>query len=120
MHYRCFYKGLTGWGKWSGDDHIALLQQMVFVVGTSNRIIRATDACRKAFIEAVDHVQRIYLISKMQEVSEYDLNRLHESAKALGPCLKTCVQCLPAGLRSKINLNRPKLHAILHFRYLFS
>ena len=63
MHYRAFNDGVTGWGKvvivttnvshityqytlllllqWTADDHVALLQQMPYAVGTGSVIIRS-------------------------------------------------------------------------------
>ena len=117
MDYRTFTKGLTGWGKWSADDHVALMQQMVFAVGTDNKVIKAGPAVRKAFIGAVDTTQLIYRLAKQRESSEYDLNRLHEAATSLGPLLKKAASGLPVKVRSKLNLNRPKVHAPVHYRY---
>jgi hypothetical protein len=50
LTYRHFRKGIHTFGRWTGDDHIALLQQLPFVVGTSQRVIRAPLSARKAFI----------------------------------------------------------------------
>ena len=117
LHYRTFSKGLTGWGKWSADDHIALLQQLPFVVGTGSKIIRApSQSVRVAFIQVVDQLLIILNMIHKREVTEPELNILHGAAKQIGPLLKKACEGLPTEFRSQISLNRPKVHALLHFR----
>lgn len=121
MYYRTFRKGLTGWGKWTGDDHVALLQQMPYVVGTSGApgdgLIRTENpAPRLAFIRACFQCMTLYLVAKMRNPSEIHINRSHEMAKKLGSSLRIAISELqekddPPGLA------RPKLHAPLHYRY---
>ena len=39
MFFRKFNGGLRGWGKWTGDDHVAVIQQLPYCIGTGPRII---------------------------------------------------------------------------------
>ena len=118
LYYRKFNKGLTGWGKWSADDHIALLQQLAFVVGTGTKVLRvSSSSVRVAYIQAVDQLMIILHILHKREVSEMDLTILHGAAKQIGQLLQKSCEGLPAEFRSKITLNRPKVHALLHLRY---
>lgn len=117
MHTRAFRSGLTGWGKWTADDHVALLQQMAYIVGSGSTIIRTASALpRKAFVRACDNIRTIYLSLKKREVSEAELLRMHTSAKNVGPNIKAALQGLPLELSGNINLNIPKVHGPLHYR----
>ena len=108
--------------------NIALLQQLPFVVGTGSKIIRApSQSVRVAFIQVVDQLLIILNMIHKREVTEPELNILHGAAKQIGPLLKKACEGLPTEFRSQISLNRPKVHALLHFRctlilvlYLFS
>lgn len=120
MHYRPYTKGMARVRRYTGDDNVALLQQMAYVVGTSTKVIRASQGVRVAFIKAVHQCQIIYLTMKKREVLEGELQIMHAAAKEIGCSLSKALSALPTGVRARINLNRPKLHALLHFRYLYS
>jgi hypothetical protein len=118
MHYRAFNKGITGWGKWTADDHVALLQQMAFAVGYGSSIIRTQDdKHRKSFIGACINIREIYILLKKRSISETELSRLHRAAKSLGKNIQDAVSGLPMGEQDKFTLDRPLLHAVLHYRY---
>ena len=117
MHFRRFRNGLEKVGVFTADDHVALKQQMPFVVGTGTAIIRVAESkTRKAFISACFACATIYLTLKKREVTEEDLSHLHDAAKSFGEDLKMVIAALPPTVKP-INLNRPKIHALLHFRY---
>jgi hypothetical protein len=108
MHYRTFKKGVTGWGKWTADDHIALLQQMPYVVGTDATVIRTTSQKpREAFIAACTEIRVILQILKRREVTEDHLLILHTSAKHVGQHLKDAVLGLPRSAQENISVDRP-------------
>ena len=115
MFFRKFNRGLRGWGKWTGDDYVALIQQVLFVVGTGAQIIPSYNI-RKDFISVCFKVQRMFIIMKRDEVNEEDLNQLMDLAKDIGPLFDSVQSALPVEMEE--NLNRPKVHAPLHFRYL--
>ena len=50
LKYRSFKKGLE-YGRWTGDDHVALLQQLIYVVGTGTAVIPARTSVRKSYIK---------------------------------------------------------------------
>ena len=117
MGYRTFRTGLTGWGKWTATDHVALMQQLSAVVSSDDGVMRTDSATRKAYVKAVDNATLIYLTCNQREITELDLNMMHAAVKELGPLLTKAMSGLPESIRK--NINRPKLHGLLHFRYTF-
>ena len=117
MHYRMFRSGITGFGKFTADDHVALIQQLPYVIGTTSTVIRTVDVKhRKALIGAINACRIIYLTLKKRQVNEHDLNVLHAAAKSMGPLLEEAISGLPEHAQKKFNIHRPKVHALLHFR----
>lgn len=117
MHYRRFRNGIEKVGVFTADDHVALMQQMPFVIGTGTTILRVEDVkIRKAFIAACFQCATLYLTLKKREVCERELSEMHGAVKQLGENLRVVVSALPEVAAKKINLNRPKVHALLHFR----
>ena len=116
--FREFPTGIDKQGKWNAEDYIALLQQMPFVVGHTDDIIKSTSA-RKAFVEACMAVRTLIIVLKMREVSEDDLAIMHRyAAKPLGPLMEKAVGTLSELPKSKsYTTARPKVHALIHFRY---
>jgi hypothetical protein len=109
--------GIEGVGKWGGDDYISLLQHMPFVVGYGTKIIENKSA-RTAFLTACKHIRVMLLILKLYEPSEADLNVMHAAAKAVGPLIDQASVGLGLDECAKlITTNRPKIHALLHYRY---
>ena len=113
MFFRKFNRGLRGWGKWTGDDHVALIQQIPYCLGTGPHII-PHDSIRKDFIKACFSVQRMYILMKRDEVNEQDLEQLMDLAQEVGTVFDRIESGLPPDKEE--NLNRPKMHAPLHFR----
>ena len=117
MHYRRFRNGIEKVGVFTADDHVALMQQMPFVVGTGTSLLRVAETkIRKAFIAACFQCTTLYLTLKKREVNEQVLSEMHTASKKLGENLNLVVSSLPEHAAKKINLNRPKVHAMLHFR----
>ena len=62
----------------TADDHVALMQQMPFAIGTGNSILRVADVrTRKAFIAACFQSATLYLTLKKREVSEQELSEMN-------------------------------------------
>ena len=117
MHYCGFPSGITGWGKWTADDHVALIQQLQYAVGTGELVLRADPTPRKAFISACTNLRAILVLLKKREITELELSILHNAAKQFGSNLKRCLVGLPIREAAKFNIDRPKVHALLHFRF---
>ena len=115
MHYRVFRSGIMGFGKFTADDHVALIQQLPYVIGTASTVVRtAHSKHRKALIGAVNACRIIYLTLKKHHVNENDLNVLHAAAKSMGPLLEETISGLPEQSQKKFNIHRPNMHALLH------
>lgn len=117
-YYRAFNTGIDSQGKWNAEDYVALLQQMPFVVGHTQDIIKSRGV-REAFVQACIAVRILLIVLKMRKVSEDDLAILHEyGAKPLGPAIVNAVGTLALKPNGKeYTTDRPKVHALIHFRY---
>lgn len=116
LAYR-YFSSVDHDGSWTGDDYIALLQQLPFVVGTDATIIPDGTA-RRAFLQACKATRTILVVLKHLTPSEDNVNTLHEAAKRLGPLLDGAASGLSEVARGELMTNaRPKVHALLHFRY---
>lgn len=118
LAYKSFPKGILAIGKLTGDDYTALLQQFPFVVGYGDKVI-ANASARRAFLEACECARTILVILKLPEITgEHQLKKLHDCAKKMGPLLFKCTIGLTDAVKAKLMTdNRPKVHALLHFRY---
>ena len=117
LYYRIFSDGLSKLGSWTGDDYISLLQALPFVVGTTGAVIE-DDRAREAFQLACRCTRLILLVLKMRVVNENALARMHCAAKRIAQALQVCTASVPVSRRSELmGVNRPKIHALVHFRY---
>ena len=117
LHYRKFNKGISGWGKWTGDDYVAFLQLIPYVIGTGTAVLNFSDECRRSLIEACFLVLQIYRMSKYYETTEAKLNDQHAKIKKLGNLMSVVVDFLPDQSVLTGNVDIPKVHGPLHFRY---
>jgi hypothetical protein len=112
LYYKPFMEGITVHGRWSGDDYIALLQQMPFAVGYGSSVIE-DPRHRKTFLQLCACIRAVLLVLKMKCTGEDDLAVLHRNAKRIGPLLVKA----SAKLGNVPTTDRPKVHALVHFRY---
>lgn len=115
LPFRRFMTGLEGWGKWSGDDHIALLQQLPYVIGTNAEILGCSSEVLKAVLKSCFTAVRIYIMLHRDVVENKDLDEIMELCLEMGEQLQVAQKGLAA--EEAANLDRPKVHAILHYRY---
>ena len=116
LHFRRFNKGISGWGKWTGDDYVAFLQLIPYVIGTGTDVIDFSTECRVQLIEACFLVLEIYRMSKYHETTEEKLNDQHAKIKKLGNLMTKVVEFLPDQSVLTGNVDIPKVHGPLHFR----
>jgi hypothetical protein len=114
LYYKRFPHGILALGKMTGDDYIALLQQMPFAVGYSTAVIR-NPVARAAFLKACTAARTILLVLGMKSVNENAARRMHAAAKTVGPLLQDAATGIDP--HKVMTIHRPKVHAPIHFRY---
>ena len=92
--------------RWTGSDHVALIQQMHFVVGTDAGVIR-DDATRRAFVQACLTVLTILIFLKKRSVSHEALTTLDYNCQQVGPVFTQLFRSLPEEFL--MNLDIPKV-----------
>lgn len=110
--YRPFPSGISSMQKYTGTDHIALIQMMHFVVSKDEGVIRDASV-REAFVSACTNVRGIAHIMKKKNVLPADLDELDKRCRNLGPLFNALMEDLPE--QQRINVDIPKVHAVMHF-----
>ena len=110
MAYRTFPTGITSMKLFTADDLVAILQQLAYVVGTRAAIIRDAET-NKAFIATCFCVRDILVLMKKRSLTEHDVALLDDLVKKVGPLFDRCTSLCS----EVVELNRPKIHALLHF-----
>jgi hypothetical protein len=99
--------------RWTGSDHVALIQQMAYVVGTDGGVIRDAGA-REAFRNACFTVRAILIFLKLRSFTKNHVPGLRKHCRHVGPAFQHLADNLPAEF-VRANLDIPKVHACLHF-----
>ena len=99
--------------RWTGSDHVALIQQMAYVVGTDGGVIRDAGA-REAFRNACFTVRAILIFLKLRSFTKNHVPGLRKHCRHVGPFFQQLADTLPAEF-VRANLDIPKVHACLHF-----
>ena len=73
--------------------------------------------CRQAFIKSCFLVLKLYRLLKYYETDEEVLETVHQTAKELGQLMKQVTAHIPVSSKLTGNLDIPKVHAPLHYRY---